>query len=153
MHAALRTGVSRRQHLQRRLSAGLSKPHKSALPLKTNSNAVERRVLPFPGAIAKDKQRLKSPSSGIAFEVPIAIAVLARMGIITIAQLKTWRGYFVFCAFAVSAGMTPPDVNSQLAVDTPIYILHAMGIIAAQLFIKHIKAPNSYAAAQDKLFG
>ena len=103
--------------------------------------------------MAKDKERLKFLSSGIAFEVPIAMAALARMGIITIAQLKTWRGYFIFCAFAVSAVVTPPDVNSQLALDTPMYILHAVGIIAAQLFIKHIEAPNSYAEAQDKPFG
>ena len=84
--------------------------------------------------------------------MPIAI-VLARMGIVTIAQLKTWRGCFIVCAFVLSAVVTPPDVISQLALDSPMYILYAVGIIAAQRFIKHTKALDSDTAAQDKPAG
>ena len=83
---------------------------------------------------------------GIAFEVPIAVIVLARMGIVTIDQLKKWRGYFVVAAFIVSAVVTPPDVISQLALAVPMCVLYEIGIIAAQLFIKHTKAPDSEAA-------
>ena len=79
---------------------------------------------------------------GIAFEVPIAVIVLARMGIVTIDQLKKWRGYFVVSAFIVAAVVTPPDVISQLALAVPMCILYEIGIIAAQLFIKHTKAPE-----------
>ena len=79
---------------------------------------------------------------GIAFEVPIAVIVLARMGIVTIEQLKKWRGYFVVSAFIVAAVVTPPDVISQLALAVPMCILYEIGIIAAQLFIKHTKAPE-----------
>ena len=83
---------------------------------------------------------------GIAFEVPIAVIVLARMGIVTIDQLKKWRGYFVVAAFIVSAVVTPPDVISQLALAVPMCVLYEIGIIAAQLFIKHTKAPDSETA-------
>ena len=79
---------------------------------------------------------------GIAFEVPIAVIVLARMGIVTIKQLKQWRGYFVVGAFIVAAVVTPPDVISQLALAVPMCILYEIGIIAAGLFIKHTKAPE-----------
>jgi sec-independent protein translocase protein TatC len=79
---------------------------------------------------------------GIAFEVPIAVIVLARMGIVTIAQLKQWRGYFIVGAFIVAAVVTPPDVISQLALAVPMCILYEIGIIAAGLFIKHTKAPE-----------
>ena len=79
---------------------------------------------------------------GIAFEVPIAVIVLARMGIVTIDQLKKWRGYFVVSAFIVAAVVTPPDVISQLALAIPMCILYEIGIIAAQLFIKHTKVPE-----------
>jgi sec-independent protein translocase protein TatC len=79
---------------------------------------------------------------GIAFEVPIAVIVLARMGIVTIAQLKQWRGYFIVGAFIVAAVVTPPDVISQLALAVPMCILYEIGIIAAQLLIKHSKAPE-----------
>ncbi len=78
---------------------------------------------------------------GIAFEVPIAVIVLARMGIVTIAQLKQWRGYFIVSAFVVSAVATPPDVISQLALAVPMCILYEIGILAAQVFIKQTQAP------------
>ncbi|MDP2005905.1 MAG: twin-arginine translocase subunit TatC [Rubrivivax sp.] len=84
---------------------------------------------------------------GIAFEVPIAVVVLARMGIVTIVQLRQWRGYFIVASFIVAAVVTPPDVISQLALAIPMCILYELGIVAAQVFIKHTKAPEDVAAA------
>jgi sec-independent protein translocase protein TatC len=78
---------------------------------------------------------------GIAFEVPIAVVVLARVGIVTIEQLKSFRGYFVVVAFIVAAIVTPPDVISQLALAIPMCILYELGIWSAKLFIKHTQAP------------
>jgi sec-independent protein translocase protein TatC len=85
---------------------------------------------------------------GIAFEVPIAVIVLARVGVVSIDQLKKFRGYFVVGAFIVAAVVTPPDVISQLALAVPMVILYEVGIWAAQLFIKHTKAPD--AEPEDK---
>jgi len=79
---------------------------------------------------------------GLAFEVPIAVVVLARLGIVTIDKLKDFRGYFVVLAFVIAAIVTPPDVVSQLALAIPMCILYEMGIWAAQLFIKHTQAPE-----------
>jgi sec-independent protein translocase protein TatC len=80
---------------------------------------------------------------GIAFEVPIAVVVAARVGVVTIDQLKSFRGYFVVVAFIVAAVVTPPDVVSQLALAIPMCILYELGIWAAKLFIKHTQAPQS----------
>ena len=80
---------------------------------------------------------------GIAFEVPIAVIVLARMGIVSIEQLRKSRGYFVVGSFIVAAVVTPPDVISQLALAVPMVVLYEIGIIAAQLFIKHTQAPDA----------
>jgi sec-independent protein translocase protein TatC len=85
---------------------------------------------------------------GIAFEVPIAVIVLARMGVVTIEQLKKFRGYFIVVAFIVAAVVTPPDVISQLALAIPMCVLYEVGIWAAQVFIKHTQAPDS--EAQDR---
>lgn len=79
---------------------------------------------------------------GIAFEVPIAVIVLTRIGVVTIEQLKAWRGYFIVGSFIVSAVVTPPDVISQLALAIPMCILYEIGIVAARVFIKHTKAPE-----------
>lgn len=79
---------------------------------------------------------------GVAFEVPVAVVVLARIGIVSIEQLRKARGYFIVGAFIVAAVVTPPDVISQLALAIPMIVLYEAGIIAAQLFIKHTQAPQ-----------
>ena len=78
---------------------------------------------------------------GLTFEVPIAVVVLARFGVVSIDKLKEFRGYFVVLAFVVAAVVTPPDVVSQLALAIPMCILYELGIWAAQMFIKHTQAP------------
>ena len=86
---------------------------------------------------------------GLAFEVPIVVIVLARMGIVSIEKLKAFRSYFIVLAFIVAAVVTPPDVVSQLALAIPMIILYEVGIWAAQLFLKHTKAPEEPAASAD----
>lgn len=78
---------------------------------------------------------------GLAFEVPIVVIVLARMGVVSIQKLKEFRGYFVVLAFIIAAIVTPPDVVSQLALAIPMCLLYEVGIWAAQLFIRHTQAP------------
>ena len=78
---------------------------------------------------------------GSAFEVPVVVVLLARMGIVSVDKLKAWRGYFVVAAFVVAAVITPPDVVSQLALAIPMCLLYEVGIWAAQIFIRHTQAP------------
>ena len=86
---------------------------------------------------------------GLAFEVPIVVIVLARMGFVSIQKLKEFRSYFIVLAFIIAAVITPPDVVSQLALAIPMCLLYEAGIWAAQVFIKHTKAPEEEAAAAD----
>ena len=79
---------------------------------------------------------------GMAFEVPIAVVVLARLGVVSVEQLRSFRGYFIVLAFVVAAIVTPPDVVSQLALAIPMCLLYEVGIWAAQLFIRHTKVPD-----------
>jgi sec-independent protein translocase protein TatC len=78
---------------------------------------------------------------GAAFEVPIVVVVLARMGLVSIEKLKGFRAYFTVLAFIIAAVLTPPDVVSQLALAIPMVLLYEVGIVAAQVFIKHTQAP------------
>jgi sec-independent protein translocase protein TatC len=73
-------------------------------------------------------------SFGVAFEVPIVVVVLVRMGVLTIEQLKEARPYFIVGAFVIAAIVTPPDVVSQLMLAFPMWFLYEAGIIAARLF-------------------
>ncbi len=79
---------------------------------------------------------------GAAFEVPIVVVVLARMGLVSIEKLKGFRAYFIVLAFIVAAVITPPDVVSQLALAIPMCLLYEIGIWAAQIFVKHTQAPS-----------
>ncbi len=86
---------------------------------------------------------------GAAFEVPIVVIVLARMGIVPIDKLKEFRGYFIVLAFIIAAVITPPDVVSQLALAIPMCLLYEVGIWAAQIFIKNSQPPAAAAEAAD----
>jgi sec-independent protein translocase protein TatC len=74
--------------------------------------------------------------------VPIAVVVLARVGLVSIDQLKKARGYFIVGAFIVAAVVTPPDVISQLSLAIPMCILYEVGILAAQAFSKRTQVPD-----------
>lgn len=84
---------------------------------------------------------------GIAFEVPIAVIVLVRIGVVSVEQLQKARGYFVVGAFIVAAVVTPPDVISQLALAVPMCLLYEAGIVAARIFVKRTQAPEDSQAS------
>ncbi len=81
---------------------------------------------------------------GIAFEVPVALVVLVKLGIVTVEKLKEWRSYFIVGAFVVAAVVTPPDVVSQLALAIPMCLLYELGILASRL----VSGPQPAVAAE-----
>ena len=83
---------------------------------------------------------------GVAFEVPVVVVILARMGLVTVVQLRAYRSYFVVGAAAVAGLVTPPDPVSMIALLVPMYLLYEVGIWSAQIFIKHTKAPDEAGA-------
>jgi sec-independent protein translocase protein TatC len=87
---------------------------------------------------------------GAAFEVPIVVVVLARMGVVSIDKMREWRGYFIVVAFIVAAIITPPDIVSQLALAIPMCLLYEVGLWAAKIFIKRTQAPEEQASSAAK---
>ena len=69
---------------------------------------------------------------GVTFEVPVAVVLLVRMGIVTVAKLKEARGYVVVGAFVIAAVVTPPDVVSQFLLAVPLCVLYEIGILVAR---------------------
>jgi sec-independent protein translocase protein TatC len=72
---------------------------------------------------------------GLTFETPVVLAVLTRAGIVTVQQLKEFRGYFIVAAFVIAAVVTPPDVLSQLFLAVPLVVLYEIGIWVS-MFVK-----------------
>ncbi|HET8869355.1 MAG TPA: twin-arginine translocase subunit TatC [Aquabacterium sp.] len=79
---------------------------------------------------------------GAAFEVPVVLVILARMGMVSVDKFKQFRSYFIVIAFVIAAVITPPDVVSQLSLAIPMCLLYELGIWAAVLFVKHTQAPE-----------
>ena len=73
---------------------------------------------------------------GLAFQVPIVVVLLVKMNMVTLEQLREFRGYFIVVAFVIAAIVTPPDVISQLALAVPMCVLYELGILGAQWFVK-----------------
>jgi len=73
---------------------------------------------------------------GVTFEIPIIVVALARMGLVSVAQLQSVRPYVIVSAFVVAAVVTPPDVLSQLLLAIPMCLLYEMGVLAARLLTK-----------------
>lgn len=73
---------------------------------------------------------------GAAFELPIFIFFLAKLGIVTVEGLARNRKYFLVGAFIAAAILTPPDVVTQVLMAIPLMLLYELGIIAARLTAK-----------------
>ena len=73
---------------------------------------------------------------GLAFETPIAVVILTRMGIVSIEKLKESRPYVIVGAFVIAAIFTPPDVISQLLLAFPIWILYEVGLLISGILEK-----------------
>src|SRR6266446_1624838 len=71
---------------------------------------------------------------GVTFEVPIAVLLMVRLGITSIARLRQARPYVIVGAFVVAAIFTPPDVLSQLLLALPLCLLFELGVLLGALF-------------------
>lgn len=70
---------------------------------------------------------------GITFEVPVAVVLLYRMGIIGLDTLQSARPYVVVASFVLAAIFTPPDVLSQVMLALPMIALYEIGLRVCQV--------------------
>jgi sec-independent protein translocase protein TatC len=75
---------------------------------------------------------------GLAFQIPILVVVLVRIGILQLDTLRRGRRYaFLVCAIA-SAILSPPDVLSMVLLMIPMYLLFEMGLLFSAYFERKV---------------
>ena len=85
---------------------------------------------------------------GLAFELPLVITFMARIGLVSTAFLKKNRKYALLLFFVGAAILTPPDVVTQVMLATPLMFLYELSIIGARIFGR--KKPREKKEKQDQ---
>ena len=73
---------------------------------------------------------------GVAFEVPVAVVLLVKLGWVSVATLRDIRSYVIVGAFVIGAILTPPDVISQTMLAIPLWLLYEAGILVSAFLAK-----------------
>jgi sec-independent protein translocase protein TatC len=70
---------------------------------------------------------------GLSFQLPVALTLMGRVGLISADALARNRRYAIVGVFVVAAVITPPDIISQIGLAIPILVLYEISIIAVRM--------------------
>lgn len=76
---------------------------------------------------------------GLAFQLPVLLTLMARVGLITADWLAKQRRYAIVMVFVVAAVLTPPDIFSQVSLAVPLLVLFEISIISCR-FVERQRA-------------
>jgi sec-independent protein translocase protein TatC len=77
---------------------------------------------------------------GIAFQLPVLLTLLCRVGILNVESLRKGRRYAIVGMFVAAAILTPPDVISQIGLAVPLILLYELSILTASWMAKKSEA-------------
>lgn len=60
---------------------------------------------------------------GLAFEMPLILILLGRLGVVSVEQLRQHRRHVIVGILILAMMLTPPDVITQLQMAIPLYLL------------------------------
>ena len=88
---------------------------------------------------------------GVTFEIPIAVIILVRSGVVSIEKLTHARPYVIVGAFVVAAVVTPPDVLSQFMLAVPMCLLYEAGLFVSRFVGVRARADSPESQSQSTI--
>ncbi len=85
---------------------------------------------------------------GLAFQLPVLLTLMARVGLVTSSWLAKQRRYAIVLVFVVAAVLTPPDIFSQTSVAVPLLLLFEISIWSCRMVEKQ-RAKREAEAEKD----
>jgi sec-independent protein translocase protein TatC len=86
---------------------------------------------------------------GLAFQLPVALTLMGRVGLITAEQLSKNRRFAIVGVFVIAAIITPPDIISQVTLAIPLLLLYEISIIAVRIVERRRAEAEAAEAAAD----
>lgn len=83
---------------------------------------------------------------GLAFELPVVVLILGKLGFVTVEQLRSKRRHAIIVCLVVGMLLTPQDIASMFIMAGPLYFLYE-GCILVMRFSPSFRGPSAQEAA------
>jgi len=87
---------------------------------------------------------------GLCFQLPVALTLMGRVGLITSEMLVRNRKYAIVGVFVVAAILTPPDIISQIGLGIPILLLYEISIVMVRIVERKRAEAEAAAEAEEQ---
>lgn len=88
-------------------------------------------------------------SSGLVFEMPIAVYFLSKVGLLTPKDMREYRRHALLAIVFIAAIITPPDIMSQMLVTIPMYLLYELSVFVSAMVLRSAKKQALQEATEE----
>ena len=76
---------------------------------------------------------------GLAFELPVVILLLVKIGVLDYKKLAKFRMYWVVINLVLASVLTPPDIITQVLMALPMQLFYELSVLIAWIWYRRDK--------------